>query len=82
MSLPPEATELLSYLATLRKEQSAVILAGKFTQIEEYRAGCTVIRNLERLETKVADIFKGQLAAEALAEEGLTEFHNPKDDKA
>lgn len=67
-------TEVLIYAATLLKEQQAVILAGKFTLIEEYRAACAVIRNLERLIVRCEKILAGRDAAEILAEDGLTEM--------
>jgi phosphate uptake regulator len=67
-------TEVLTYAATLLKEQRAVILAGRFTQIEEYRAACAVTRNLERIIARCEQIIKGRDAAEVLAEDGLTEM--------
>lgn len=62
------------YLTTLKAEQQRTILAGNFTRIEEYRAACTVVRNLDRVIDAANKILAGQSAAEALAEDGLTEM--------
>lgn len=66
--------DLALYLTTLKTEQQRTILAGNFTRIEEYRAACTVVRNLDRVIDAANKILAGQSAAEALAEDGLTEM--------
>lgn len=79
MSLPPDGIQAMEFIATLKREQEAVIVAGQFTRIEEYRAACTTVRNLDRIAANLEKIYAGRTAAEAMAEKELTEFINPKD---
>jgi hypothetical protein len=70
--------DVLGYVATLRAEQEKLLLKGAFTRIEEYRAACAVVRNLERIERVCIDIMNGRDADDALREEGMTEMPDDK----
>lgn len=78
MSLLPEATEALEYLAQLRRDQEKVLLSGAFNRISEYKAACAVLRNLDRQATEITTIFKRRETREE-AGSGMTDM--PEDDR-